>query len=185
MLSHFIFKDHKSVPLYARCTVPALSCGRKHGQENMGRESINQSRKRRISMRTSLQATTTRCELMKTQGILILYVCLCGFPAASIFAQDHRADSKGLYLQCTRTFHTVGEFNRLTKGKVKLHRGAWCRKCSGDVRSNTDDLLIGSSFGVALQLPGQKPMPYVLLTWAPDNPVTTLAAKFRGDVWIG
>src|SRR5262252_64120 len=100
---------------------------------------------------------TTRCDHMKTRGRLILYVCLCVFHTASTLAQDHRADSKGLYLQRIRTIHTAGEFNRLTKGKVKLHRGAWCRKCSGDVRATYDDLLIGSSFGVALQLPRRKP----------------------------
>ena len=132
-----------------------------------------------------MRAITARCDHMKTQGLLILYVCLCVFPTASTLAQDHRADSKGLYLQRVRTIHTAGEFNRLTKGKVKLRRGAWCRKCSGDVRATYDDLLIGSSFGVVLQLPRRKPAPYALLTWEPDNPITTLAAKIRGEVWMG
>src|SRR5262247_108685 len=54
------------------------------------------------------------------------------------------------YLQKVRTFHTAEEFNRLTKAKVKLHRGPLCHKCSGDVRATYDDLLIGSSFGVKI-----------------------------------
>src|SRR5215470_11969020 len=86
--------------------VPALPCRRKYGQENMGRENINQSRRRRISGRTSMRAITARCDRMKTQGLLILYVCLCVFPTAYTLAQSHRADSKGLYLQRVRTIHS-------------------------------------------------------------------------------
>src|SRR5262245_65919239 len=50
-------------------TVPALSCGRKHGQENMGRENIKQSGQRRFSMRTSMQTVTTRHDFLKTRCV--------------------------------------------------------------------------------------------------------------------
>src|SRR5262249_30765509 len=105
----------------ARGTVPPLSCGRKHGRENMGRENINQSGQRRISMRTSMQAITSRRGLIKTQGALILHLCLCIFLTGSVFAQNQKAKS-GAYPQKVRAFYNAEEFARLTKGKVHLYK---------------------------------------------------------------
>jgi len=120
-------------------------------------------------------ATVRAARLQTISPLLCLYFIAC--LANIAYGQP--------YLQKVRTFHTADEFNQLTKAKVKLHRGALCQKCSGDVRATFDDLLIGTSFGVVLQLPRQKPAPYALLTRDPDKRVTTLASKFRGDVWIG
>lgn len=128
--------------------------------------------------------TTTRCDLVKTQVALTIHLCLYVFLAVCAFAQNQGGGSP-IYFQKVRTFHTAAEFNRMTKGKVKLHRGARCRKCGGEARATGDDLLIGSSFGVVSQRHRQKPGPYALLTWEPDNPVTTIAARRRGHVWIG
>jgi hypothetical protein len=62
---------------------------------------------------------------MKTQGALILHLCLCIFLTSAAFAQNREVKSIS-YPQKVRTFYTVEEFARMTKGKVKLHREARC-----------------------------------------------------------
>jgi len=60
---------------------------------------------------------------MKTQGASILHLCLCIFLTGAAFAQNREVKSIS-YPQKVRTFYTVEEFARMTKGKVKLHREA-------------------------------------------------------------
>src|SRR5215813_14508821 len=72
-------------------------------------------------MRTSMQAFTTRRDLMKTQGVLTLHLCLCIFLTGSVFAQNQKAKS-GAYPQKVRAFYTAEDFARLTKGKVHLYK---------------------------------------------------------------
>jgi hypothetical protein len=62
---------------------------------------------------------------MMTQGVLILHSLLCIFLAGAAFAQSREVKSI-TYPQKVRTFYTVEEFARMTKGKVKLHRAARC-----------------------------------------------------------
>src|SRR5262249_16059897 len=106
----------------------------------MGGENINQSRQLRISRRTSMQSSTTWCDIVKAQVLLIPHMCLSIFLTIPIFAKDRRADSKNVYSQMTRTFHSADDFNRLTKGKVKIHRNSALRYVGGE--------LIGSSSGI-------------------------------------
>jgi|GEM_PF-320311 len=117
-------------------------------------------------------------------GRLLFSLCLCALVvlAGSAQAQQPKAAT---HLQKVRTFHSAAEFSRLTQNKVKLHRTAYCRKCSGDVRATYDDLLIGSDSGVVLQMPRRKPLPYALISRVSGSRITVLAAKYRGEVWIG
>src|SRR5262245_13522410 len=75
-----------------------------------------------------MQAPTTRFDLVKTQGALILHLCLCVFLTSAAFAQSQEAKSIS-YLQKVRTFHTAEEFARMTKGAVKLNRKSKCDGC--------------------------------------------------------
>ena len=68
-----------------------------------------------------MRAITTRRDLMKTQGALILHLCLCIFLTDSVFAQNQKAKS-GAYPQKVRASYTAEEFARLTKGKVHLYK---------------------------------------------------------------
>jgi hypothetical protein len=72
-----------------------------------------------------MRAITARRDPMKTQGALILHLCLCIFLTSAAFAQNREVKSIS-YPQKVRTFYTVEEFARMTKGKVKLHREARC-----------------------------------------------------------
>src|ERR1700741_4097300 len=87
-----------------------------------------------------MQAITPRCDLVKTPVAFILQLCLCIFPAISVFAQNQQADFRNTYLQMTRTFHSADDFNRLTKGKVEIHRSPKWPHLDGE--------LIGSSNGI-------------------------------------
>jgi hypothetical protein len=75
-----------------------------------------------------MQAITTRCDLVKTQGGWIVHLCLCIFLTSSAYAQKQEAKSIS-YHQKVRTFHTAEEFARLTKGAVKLYRKSNCDGC--------------------------------------------------------
>src|SRR5262245_15923795 len=79
-----------------------------------------------------MQAITTRCDLVKTQGALILHLCICIFLTSAAFAQSQAAKSIS-YHQKVRTFHTAEEFASLTKGSVKLYRKSNCDGCKAAV----------------------------------------------------
>src|SRR2546428_8397688 len=143
----------------------------------MGRENINQSRQWRISMKTSPKATKTRCDFMKTQDVLILHLCLCIFLTIPIFAQDRRADSKNIYSQMTRTFHSVDDFTRLTKGKVKIQRNPTLRYLGGE--------LIGSPSGIVRRDRDGSLSPYPSVIQLPYNEITVIVDDQPSVVWIG
>src|SRR5215510_14411061 len=159
------------------CTVPALSCGRKHGQENMGRESINQSRQRRISGRTSMQAFTARHDLMKTQGVLTIYVCLCVFLTGSAFAQNQKTKS-GAYRQKVRAFYTAEEFARLTEGKVHLYKRPTLKVDDGASLVGANGIILYREKNGQTGLSSIGALPV-------HEEVTVIAKGSSGEYWIG
>src|SRR5262245_7549827 len=159
------------------CTVPALSCGRKHGQENMGRESINQSRQRRISGRTSMQAFTARPDLMKTQGVLTIYVCLCVFLTGSAFAQNQKTKS-GAYRQKVRAFYTAEEFARLTEGKVHLYKRPTLKVDDGASLVGANGIILYREKNGQTGLSSIGALPV-------HEEVTVIAKGSSGEYWIG
>jgi hypothetical protein len=128
-------------------------------------------------MKTSPQAITTRSDLIKTQGVLILYLCLCIFVTTPIFAQDRQADSKNIYSQMTRTSHSADDFNRLTKGEVKIHRKPALRYVGGE--------LIGSSSGHVRRHHDGSLSPYPDLAQLPCNEITVIVDDQPSVIWIG
>ncbi|HKQ79739.1 MAG TPA: hypothetical protein VJ810_38955 [Blastocatellia bacterium] len=124
-----------------------------------------------------MPAITTRCDLVKTQGALILYLSLCIFQTASTFAQDQRADSKNTYSQRTRTFHSADDFNRITEGKVKIHRNSTLRYLGGE--------LIGSSTGIVRRNPDGSLSPYPSFAQLPCNEITVIVDDQPSVIWIG
>jgi hypothetical protein len=124
-----------------------------------------------------MQAIKTRCGLVKTQVALILHLCLCIFLAAHIFAQNQRADSKNAYSQTTRTFHSADDFNSLTKGKVKIHRGPNPPYLGGE--------LIGSSSGIVQRHFDGSLYPYPSAARLPCGDITVIAYNRPSIVLIG
>jgi hypothetical protein len=92
-----------------------------------------------------------------------------GFPAAS--AGD------GIYKQKIRTFHSFSDFEKLTAGKVKLHRGpAW--------KLPDGSLLKGTGKGLLQQEASGTWSPYTVrpLPW---SEITVVAKDPVGAVWLG
>ncbi|MBO0725581.1 MAG: hypothetical protein J2P52_08280 [Blastocatellia bacterium] len=124
-----------------------------------------------------MRATTTRCGIVKAHVALILRLCLCIFPAIPVFAQDQRSDSRIAYSQMTRTFHSADDFNRLTRGKVEIHRDSTLRYIGGE--------LIGSSSGVVRREHDGSLTPYPFVAQLPCNEITVLVDDQPSVVWIG
>jgi hypothetical protein len=83
-----------------------------------------------------MEAIAPRRVLVKAQGALIVQLCLCVFLADSAFAQNQEGKYPA-YLQKIHSFHTAAEFNRMTKGRVKLRRGAARLRRGGYVWAGT------------------------------------------------
>jgi hypothetical protein len=77
-----------------------------------------------------MQVSTIQRGFVTTQVALILYLCICIFPANSVFAQNQEGKSIS-YQQKVAAFYTAEEFARMTKGAVKLHRKSDCGDCKG------------------------------------------------------
>jgi hypothetical protein len=124
-----------------------------------------------------MQAITTRRDLVKAQVALILQLWLCVFPAVSAFAQNRQADSSNTYPQATRTFHSVDDFNRLTKGKVEIRRSPKWPYLDGE--------LIGSSSGIVRRHSDGSLNPYSSAARLPYDEITVIAYERPSVVWIG
>src|SRR5262245_14372838 len=143
----------------------------------MGRENINQSGQRRISMRTSMQAITSRRGLIKTQGALILHLCLCIFLTGSVFAQNQKAKS-GAYPQKVRAFYNAEEFARLTKGKVHLYKQPTMRVEDGASLVGAHGIILYREKNGQTGLSSIGALPI-------HEEVTVIAKESSGEYWIG
>src|SRR5262245_26981913 len=124
-----------------------------------------------------MRAIAIRCGLVKTQGALILQLCLCIFLASQAFAQNQEAGSTS-YRQKVCAFHTVEEFARLTEGKVRLYK-------QPALKAEDGATLVGGA-GIVLY---RKKNGQTGLSSIGDLPVheevTVIAKESSGEYWIG
>jgi hypothetical protein len=130
-----------------------------------------------------MEASTPRCVLVKAQGALIIQLCLCIFLAVSAFAQNQESKYPA-NLQKIRTFHTAGEFNQLTKGKVKPPRGALRLRRGAYVWMGTKRGLY--RYEESRHQNGPPAISYFSgKRWLPDDSVTGIGFENDGSViWI-
>lgn len=107
-----------------------------------------------------------------------LLLCLCIFLIGSSSLQaDAQFSEQAKYWQKSRTFHSVAEFNRLTKGKVTIHRAS-------QIKTTVDGTLIGSKEGVVQRTPQGKLQPYPNEVRLPIGEVTVIAEE-SSFFWFG
>ncbi|MFN7999919.1 MAG: hypothetical protein U0X75_02760 [Acidobacteriota bacterium] len=100
-------------------------------------------------------------------------LCLCVF--ASPTASNAQTTTQTKYSQPTRTFHSAEEFNRLTKGQVKIQRG----------KTTTLTQLQGTDDGILKKLPDGSLRPFPVGVQLPWNEITVLADDQPAVVLIG
>lgn len=113
----------------------------------------------------------------KAQAGIFIVLCFCFFCLTDGLAQEPASANTAKFAQRTRTFHTAAEFNRLTKGRVRIHRAPKLRQ--------PDRVLIGSDDGIVVQLRDGAPYPHssnILLPW---SEITVIAADEPAVIWIG
>ncbi len=115
---------------------------------------------------------------MKTQGALILHLCICVVAAISTLAQSRSTQSAERYWQkYSRAFYSPAEFRRLTKGRVKIHRAASWKTYAGET-------LIATSDGVLERTPQGRLNPYPDDVRLPVGEITVIAGE-SSYIWIG
>jgi len=100
-------------------------------------------------------------------------LCLCVF-MISVSTYALSVDQTK-YSQPIRTFHSIEEFNRLTKGQVKIQRG----------KTTTLTKLQGTDNGILQKLPNGSMRPYPAGVQLPWNEITVLADDQPAVVLIG
>ena len=124
-----------------------------------------------------MQASTTRFDIVKTQGGWILYLCCCIIPAISVFAQKQEAKSIS-YHQKVRSFHTAEEFAGLTKGKVHLYKQPTLKVDDGAI-------LIGAKGIILFREKNGQTAPSAIGSLPIYEEVTVIAKGSSGEYWIG
>ncbi len=99
-------------------------------------------------------------------------LCLCVFVCLSSNAQSQDLTT---YSQPTRTFHSIEEFNRLTKGQVKIQRA----------KTTTLTSLQGTDTGILQKLPNGSMRPFPAGVQLPWNEITVLVDSQPAVVLIG
>jgi hypothetical protein len=100
-------------------------------------------------------------------------LCLCVFMIS--FSTYAQSVDQTKYSQPTRTFHSTEEFNRLTKGQVKIQRS----------KTTTLTKLQGTDNGILQKLPNGSMRPYPAGVQLPWNEITVLADDQPAVVLIG
>jgi hypothetical protein len=124
-----------------------------------------------------MQAITTRRGLVKTQGLLILHLCLCIFLTNSAFAQNQEAKSI-IYHQKVRTFHTTEEFARLTKGKVQFYKQPTLKVDGGASLIGANGIILYRKKNGQTGLSSIGSLPV-------HEEITVIAKETSGNYWIG
>jgi hypothetical protein len=79
--------------------------------------------------------------------------------------------------QKTRTFHSVAEFNQLTKGKIRIHRAA-------QLKTLADGILTGSASGIVQRESQNSFQPFPSDVRLPSDDITVIAQE-SSFIWIG
>jgi hypothetical protein len=124
-----------------------------------------------------MQAIATRCGLVRTQGALILQLCLCIFLAGQVFAQNQEAGSTS-YLQKVCAFHTPEEFARLTEGKVRLYKQPALKVDDGATLVGDKGIILYREKNGQTGLSAIGSLPVY-------QEVTVIAKESSGENWIG
>lgn len=110
------------------------------------------------------------------QAAILLGLCIFLICSSSLQA-NAQLPEQAKYWQESRSFHSTGEFNRLTKGKVRIHRAS-------QIKTTVDGTLIGSKEGVVQRTLQGKLQPYSSEVRLPIGEVTVIAEE-SSFFWFG